>query len=718
MSDYSNAISSGDFFSGNISGSDSIVQILAELFGHGWHEIGLDAVMGGGSESASMIIAVLGAINTIALNAGALILGWVTLSATMGTAHEGQFLGKRFHDFWMPLRSGLSILFLAPVAKGGLCFVQIIGLISIGFSIQFANFIQGVGLDYMLANDGRVVALSVPPDMKENAQEVAAGLLKTLVIQRHYQLNQEKDFAPYTIDQSSGYSFRFHGPNTVFGKPQILSYVQIPNYDTSSGIATARAKAIQDMYHTLDPLALSIVTKTNADYENVEADFGIFEQSINAYIATVAPYVGELLSEYNPDYKEELSSFVKKAKEDGVIWLGSYYHTIARFSEKVHNIATDYPRLRPVNLEDISDDINILLEAALSSVRSIENQLDEKIRMARVDQGSGIFKGPLNKMTYALMSRPMNGFIKSVMDGDPLANLADWGHWLMGISETIVVRYLGLFGAAKFADGMSDSLGGKVLGLFSAGTSNGATEAGVGILSKLWSLVLFLVIPLTTLGFMLAVYLPSVPYIIWMSAIVGCLILWLEFLVHMPIWSITFATGEGEGLAGQRSQQGLLLIANALFRLPLITAGFLIAIVIMPLIGKVIGSTFMVFVGGMTAEHIVGIPTMIAVWFVFGGFTVLQTHTVYGLTTHLAEGAMKFFGGAVTSMGEAQQEARTRNMIMASLSKGESAGQGIIGRGGPTDGQNLKGKGGEQNQLASQGKSRQESDDLMPGERS
>ena len=194
MSDYSNTISSGDFFSGNISGSDSIVQILAELFGHGWHEIGLDAVMGGGSESASMIIAVLGAINIIALNAGALMLGWVTMSATMGTAHEGQFLGKRFHDFWMPLRSGLSILFLAPVAKGGLCFVQIIGLIFIGFSIQFANFIQGVGLDYMLANDGRVVALSVHPEMKENAQKVAAGLLETLVIQHHYQLNQEKNF--------------------------------------------------------------------------------------------------------------------------------------------------------------------------------------------------------------------------------------------------------------------------------------------------------------------------------------------------------------------------------------------------------------------------------------------------------------------------------------------------------------------------------------------
>lgn len=683
MSDYANSISSGDFFSGNISATDSLVVLFSKLFGQGWHEIGLDAVTGNAAESASMIIAILGAINVIALNVGALCLGWLAFSATMGTAHEGQFLGKRFHDYWMPLRSSIPVFFLAPVAKGGLCVVQVIGLIFIGYSIQFANHIKNVGLDWIHQHSGRVMTASVPPGMKENAQDLAVGLLKTAILQHHYKINKEKTFQEYDIakpPKSPGYTFMFFGPNRTLGRQQLISTVKIPNYDTSSPIALARAKAVQDLYHSMDKLGYAIITNSTADVADIDINYDQFRQSIETYVSSVSPHVGELISEHNPDFQKELDAFIKRAKEDGVVWLGSYHHTLSRFAGKVNQISADYPAFEYVGLGRFSEDVNILLERALATARNIEDDLDKRISAARSDQGTSIFKGPLNKISYAVTSIGINGFINSIIDGDPLSNLADWGHRLILAGETVIGTYFIIYAGIEFAKGASDSLVGQIAGLFTAGTTNASVGSAAATVSKVFPIVLLICIPVITLGIMLAIYLPAVPYIIWMSAIIGCIILWLEFLVHMSIWSITFATGEGEGLTGQRSQQGLLLIANALLRLPLMVVGYMMAMVIMPEVGKLIGHTMMVFVGGMTATSLAGVVTMVGTWFLFGGFTILETHTVFGLVTHLPDGAMKFFGGAMSSMGEASHEGKTRAMIMASLGKGESVGQQAIGK--------------------------------------
>ncbi len=683
MSNSTNTLTNGNFFSGNINSTDSIGEIISQIFGPGWAEIGTEAIFGGGSESASMIIAILGALNVVVLNAGAICLGWLALQASVGTAHEGQFLGKRFHSYWAPIRFGVLVTFLAPVAKGGLCVFQVLGLILIGCSIQFGNFIKSTGLDYMLENGGRVSTLQVPAALEENTQKLASGLLKTLVVQYHYNVNKNQDFEFYKIKEDPHYTFEFYSPYTnLKGEPMVLAYAQIPDYETSSEIAVARANAVNQMYATLSNLAYSIVTRMTAEEDNVPAEVELFEQSIDDYIAAVSPHIEELISKHNPDYMNELEEFVALSKENGVLWLGSYYHTISRYSSKINDIAADYPSLNSVGMYKMPDDVNILLEAALASVQTIEDDLKQKTQIARKNSGSGMFKGPLNDITYSLTSIPMNGLILSIAEGDPLANLADWGHNLMGTSEAIMVAYMGLYGAAEFGKGASQSIAGKVLGLFTIGASDGAISAGTGILSKLWAVVLFLIIPLITLGIMLGIYIPLVPYIIWMSAIVGCIIQWIEFLVLGSIWCITFASGEGEGIAGQRSQQGLTLIANAVLRLPLMVVGFMMAVVLMPLIGKVIAATYIVAVGGMTAEHVVGIPTMIAVWFIFGSFMILETHTVYGLTTYIPDNAMKFFGGAITSMGEAAHEGRTRSVIMASLTKGEGAGQMVLGKSG------------------------------------
>ena len=42
------------FFSGNITQSDTLAGIAAQIFGNGWADFGREAIFGEGSESASM----------------------------------------------------------------------------------------------------------------------------------------------------------------------------------------------------------------------------------------------------------------------------------------------------------------------------------------------------------------------------------------------------------------------------------------------------------------------------------------------------------------------------------------------------------------------------------------------------------------------------------------------------------------------------------------
>lgn len=57
-------------------------------------------------------------INTIALTVGAFVLVYITVVGLLATAHEGEFLGKKWSGLWVPIRTVLGVASLFPASTG------------------------------------------------------------------------------------------------------------------------------------------------------------------------------------------------------------------------------------------------------------------------------------------------------------------------------------------------------------------------------------------------------------------------------------------------------------------------------------------------------------------------------------------------------------------------------------------------------------------------
>ena len=83
-------------FAANIfepSSGDISLKILSQLFG------GL--VDGGGVDAFGSAISTF---NVAILSVGGILAAYTVLAGTLGTAHDGEMLGKKFSSVWIPIR--------------------------------------------------------------------------------------------------------------------------------------------------------------------------------------------------------------------------------------------------------------------------------------------------------------------------------------------------------------------------------------------------------------------------------------------------------------------------------------------------------------------------------------------------------------------------------------------------------------------------------------
>jgi hypothetical protein len=176
-----------------------------------------------------------------------------------------------------------------------------------------------------------------------------------------------------------------------------------------------------------------------------------------------------------------------------------------------------------------------------------------------------------------------------------------------------------------------------------------------------------------------AYYLPALPWILWMSAMIGWLILIVETLFAAPLWAVGHLIPEGDGFAGQHGRQGYMLMLGILARPPLMVAGFFASIIIFTAIGKAVAAGFMIYQASVTANWLSGPITQIAFIILLISVMIVFAHKVFGLITHLPENVTKWIGGQATSLGEHQDEARIRGYAMVAGGGGTKAVGGAAG---------------------------------------
>lgn len=152
-----NALSPGDssVFAGPLpqyrpSDADGSVKILWRMFGDpggmGLINVEGDATSPNEGKMSRMFLM----FNTAVAAIAALWFTFTMLSAGLQGAHDGEFLGKRYHSFWLPIRAFIGGILIIPLPLIGYSAAQILTLLATTTGIGIANATAGYAVGVLV----------------------------------------------------------------------------------------------------------------------------------------------------------------------------------------------------------------------------------------------------------------------------------------------------------------------------------------------------------------------------------------------------------------------------------------------------------------------------------------------------------------------------------------------------------------------------------------
>lgn len=703
--------------------TDLSIQYLARIFGEGWQKY----IIGGGApgESASVLFHLTGVFNTVVLTGVAAMIVYITMIGVVGTAHEGTPLGKRYSTLWTPLRSAFALFLLAPLpGAGGISIVQGIVLAMVYLSIGGANMMHSAANVFMTKNAGAIMT-TTPMD---GTPELARGILKKIVVQTWTVRNSTEQSidVPWTtewVDAPAPNTSWFRGklfgndaPPPKSGKyvvtfhtakpgnpPQLadsnqwldaskldtglrdhdLGVVELACPDHSSAVCTGRLKATLQLIADLRPIAEALVP-INID-DSIRAFSGLSQDmrtAIARYDSSVRQVATASIMGGDAEYRRALQQYTTRSTELGWLTLGSWYHTIGAYQQASAEKIKAAPGIVDVDNDTLNKKFgareNRMMGGMVGPFQdslAVVDRFDSYYRSNRADQS--IARGPHSGGSFSgtreWFSRPATAIATTewLSDGNPITNLQKVGHvvidaaWVAaGGAAIAAVVPVGKLAAVK--DAVTGSGGGKIATVIFA---------------------------LMVVGAVLAFYLPAIPFILWIMAVVGWFIQVFEAFVAAPLWAAAHAVPEGEGVAGQHGKQGYMLFLAILMKPALMVFGFFLSYELIIIVGKLIGDLFGIFATGLMAGYTSGPVTTIALLALVAGLFVAAGHKVFGLITWLPDNVLRWVGQMVQNMGEAESESRTRaifgavggkteQLASAATAGGSDAAGGGAARGG------------------------------------
>ena len=94
--------------------------------------------------------------NSAVLALAGLVVIYTTLLGVLNTAHEGEFLGKKYSSFFIPFRTVLGILLITPTDTG-YSWIQVIAMWVVLQGVTAANMVWHSAVDYVLNGGGVLV---------------------------------------------------------------------------------------------------------------------------------------------------------------------------------------------------------------------------------------------------------------------------------------------------------------------------------------------------------------------------------------------------------------------------------------------------------------------------------------------------------------------------------------------------------------------------------
>ncbi|WP_374555170.1 DotA/TraY family protein [Aquitalea pelogenes] len=650
--------------------SDVSMKVLAALFGN----IGTF-----GASASDAFGPVMQVLNGAILIIGGIFATYTILAGTIGTAHDGEMLGKKFSSVWIPIRYSLSTAMVIPVING-----------------QYAIFnwlvswclVQGIGLadnvwtKYMTASNlqNQMTVGITPPQ----ATALGYKVFGSLVCMRGYEKLMQHGNNSGMIDSvvlpsgtppAVGISktVTWNGGSTVylFGMPSgglgftptscgtmtvknaetptvaktdsasVLGLLGDPNLYLQSAYKVAQENNVAAglLVDSLDTVAKAWVANPNIDPS------ASIDKAVATYENTIKTNAAQITASFM-----NLNELSDSAKRDGWAFAGAYYMKISYLVDLSSRTTASIPTASGMQ-PDGGQFASAFMTRYGDGLKNLK-MADKEIGDFSINKESNTGGEEWSWMSWIGsgfdLTRLMKHFIQGVGtfvldDGsNPVLEMKRLGNWMLGVAALMQAGYSsGSYALATAAPGV----------------------AGPIALAQSFQPMFNVILPLMIgVGFTLSYILPMMPFMMWMGMFIGWMIMAVEAIIISTMWGVYHLHPNGDDLTGKGSN-GYSLLLSLMFRPVFAVLGFIASINIIYIVGTLINKIFSsAFLLSQSDSNIfIMILGLVAFPLIYCGMMWTIITKVMKAITSISDELLKWFGGQGASLGSHANEIGSNN---------------------------------------------------------
>lgn len=631
-------------------------------------------------------------------------VAWGTYGVASGivqTAHEGVVLGKRLNAIWMPIRLVTGIGSLIPIF-GGFSLSQAIMILALGWGINGANYItnQAIGA---LAN---FTPLTNPSVSKGNPAVGSYDLTSALFFQELCRLGHVKHqneltaagvaVAPDSLIADFSATFPARVNQTVANatgvmigtneNPAACMAVGISKQDyeepqgTDAWVFRNRVvdyASINDTayqryataFTQLKTATAQLAQQYAAAVDTMSTGAGVAPAFPSSQLRSLSAQFSGAASPPTPqgDNSVVQQETLNQIQGLGFLSLGAYYSMLSEANTALNSAqqAAEYV----IQTNDgflIKGNVYNEIDKSLSASSAKSFYLDSAMKAYKTSTGPGSDSGgDLNALLDFNQASGNKNWGQEVLEYmlgaaitgtdtpanfnliDPIISAKNLGDYMMGTASTILGA--GAVGSL-LGDGKLKQLAGKVADV------TGLSKIGSAITTLAWAILL--------IGVALSIYIPFVPFLNWVAAMVQYISTVVQSFVAAPLWSFAHVAVDGEGM-GQRAERGYLFLILVLFKPALMVIAFFAAAGMVILIGSVVTWLFMPAIAQLQGNSVTGVASIL----MFIGFYFVILNVIiqgsFNLVEEISDDVVGWLGQAgKSSVGRGMDE-RAGSMFIA-----------------------------------------------------
>lgn len=214
--------------------------------------------------------------------------------------------------------------------------------------------------------------------------------------------------------------------------------------------------------------------------------------------------------------------------------------------------------------------------------------------------------------------------------------------------------------------------GGTLGGTADAANSNPVTgpmavllSIGSRVYEYAFPMMLGAIFAMVAFGFSLSIYVPMVPYIMWMGGVIGYLVLIAEALVAASLWAVMLMHPSGEGMTSQQSSRGVMLLLSLFTRPALMLMGMVVGMFMLEPLVMMINDTFYYAMKSVQGATVSMLFSTFGFCAIYVSLILTVVNKCFSMIHILPDKVLRWIGGGEEPLGEGSVRDHAKTTVTA-----------------------------------------------------